>query len=188
MKALGSIAITLLAAAFFSISSNGQSESIPKRLHNFHKVNDHIYRGAQPSEAGIRELKDLGVKTVISLRDADKNAAIQKRLVESQDMKFINVPLSKWSRPAIADIEKIVTMLKDVSSGPIYLYCHHGADRTGTVIAIYRMLIDGWTYKAAVAEAESHGLSWWQWRMRDFIKDFHRERILKGSRTMPGIA
>ncbi len=53
------------------------------------------------------------------------------------------------------------------------------SDRTGTVIAVYRMTHDAWTGEQAADEAETFGIGWWQRGMRDFINDYYRDQVVK---------
>ena len=110
----------------------GRSEDLP----NFQKVDDHLYRGAQPTEAGIAKLKELNVKTVLDLRPEPAEIATERRWVENAGMKFVNVPLSGWLRPKDGDIARILQIIGDPQNQPIFIHCRRGADRTGTVAAV----------------------------------------------------
>jgi protein tyrosine/serine phosphatase len=120
-------------------------------LTNLFKVNDHLYRGAQPGEAGYAALKDMGIKTVICLRQfhGDDKACAQCGL------KYVPIPMVTWD----ADDDKLVTFLKtvrDPGNYPVFIHCQHGSDRTGTCVAIYRMVVEGWTKDQAIDEM-THG-------------------------------
>lgn len=163
----------------FSIAAFAQAESASKNLPNFHKVNDRVYRGGQPKEAGFAELKAMGIATVIDLRDDDKNALKEKAMVESVGMRFINLPLETWSRPDEKDIAEILRQIMATENQPVFVHCKRGKDRTGTVMVIYRMTHDSWTAKQAGDEAEKYGIGWWQFKMRDFINDYYRDHVVK---------
>ena len=153
------------AAAF------GQSADIP----NFYQVSPQIFRGGQPAEKGIAELARLGIRTVIDLRGGDGPAVKEKALVEKAGMRFIAVDLSNWLRPKTSEIDSIVRMLEAADSQPVFVHCRRGSDRTGTVIAVYRMLHDGWNADQASDEAKKFGMGWWQVWMKDFIRDYYRD-------------
>jgi len=53
----------------------------------------------------------------------------------------------------------------------VFVHCRRGKDRTGVVIACYRMRAEGWTAEQALGEAKQHGLAWWEFRMKGYIKD-----------------
>lgn len=165
----------------FTISSAAIAQTAPesKELPNFHQVNERLYRGGQPKPDGFAELKKIGITTVIDLRDDDENALKEKALVEKAGMRFVNFPLGNWDRPETKDIENILAAINSAGNQPVFVHCKRGSDRTGTVIAIYRMTHDGWDAKRAGAEAEKYGIGWWQHGMRDFINDYYRDHIEK---------
>ena len=148
-------------------------------LPNFHKISETFYRGGQPKDAGFEELKKLGVATVIDLRDDDENALKEKAMVEKAGMRFINKPLGNWNRPNLNEINDILKEINASANQPVFVHCKRGKDRTGTVIAVYRMTHDGWDAKQAGDEAEKFGIGWWQFKMRDFINDYYRDHIQK---------
>lgn len=168
---------TLMSLLVFSVSA--QTATTSRSLPNFQKVNDGLYRGGQPKAEGWAELKRIGIKTVIDLRDNDENAVKEKADVEKAGLQFINFPLGNWERPETADIDKILAAIDLGDNQPVFVHCRRGSDRTGTVIAVYRMTHDGWTDTQAADEAEKYGIGWWQRGMRDFIYDYYRVQILK---------
>ena len=75
--------------AALAISLAAQTPTVSRDLPNFYKVNENLYRGGQPSETGFAELKRIGIKTVIDLRDNDEKASKETALVERAGMRFI---------------------------------------------------------------------------------------------------
>jgi protein tyrosine/serine phosphatase len=84
-------------------------------------------------------------------------------------MKFYNVPMATLSAPSEATVAKALGLLDDAQNWPVFIHCKHGNDRTGTVVACYRMTTEHWSNKRAFAEAEDHGLSRFERGMRAFI-------------------
>ncbi len=144
-------------------------------LPNLFQVNSNLYRGGQPTEAGIGTLAKLGIKTVIYLRDGKELAKAEEKWATEAGMNFIHEPEKNWRKPKRASIERVIERLDLAENQPVFVHCRRGADRTGTVIAIYRILRDGWTGKQANAEAKKFGFGWWQIRMKDFINDYYRD-------------
>jgi protein tyrosine/serine phosphatase len=142
-------------------------------LRNFHKVNDHLYRGAQPAVWGYKTLASLGVKTVIDLREEGISEVLEEKLVKNNGMKFLSVPLNGHKAPTEDEIDKILTVLDDQSNWPIYIHCRRGADRTGTVIACYRVAHDKWDNQRALEEAKACEMDPAQKLMQQFILQFH---------------
>ena len=138
---------------------------------NFGKVSDKLYRGAQPDEIGIEHLKALGVKLIINLRVP--RAALKAEAAEaaSNGISYTNIPLSGMGRPSDADVLKILSLIEN-SPGPVFVHCEHGCDRTGTIIACYRIHHDHWSTDDATREAEKYGLSRYERGMRHCITGF----------------
>ena len=140
-------------------------------IKNMQAVNDHIYRGAQPGSAGFKELAKMGIKTVIDLRDKPSQADREKQVVESLGMKYVGIPMSMHA-PTDDQIAKALGVLNSTESAPVFLHCLGGRDRTGVVIACYRIAHDGWDNHKALAEATVHGLSVFDVGMRRFIERY----------------
>ena len=169
------ISLCLLINAQMNLSHRAGDPTGAEDLPNFHKINDHLYRGGQPKAAGFAELKQMGVATVIDLRGAGKNSSKEKAVAEAAGLRFINVPLDNWGRPGNKDIDGIITLINDPANHPVFVHCNRGSDRTGTVIAVYRITHDGWSGKQASDEAHEFGLGWWQVWMKDYIEDYYRD-------------
>ena len=174
MKAVKFSLWLLLLALVVGQTSRGQTKTVDKDLPNFAQVNGNLYRGAQPTEAGIKKLAAMGVKTVIDLRGADERAKKEEAWAQNAGIKFINIPLDNWNRPKDSRIAEIEKLLDATENQPVFVHCRRGADRTGTVIAVYRITHDGWDARRANEEAESFGFGWWQFQMKDYINDYYR--------------
>ena len=166
---------SLLIILSFSFESRAQNCQASLDLPNFGCVNAQVYRGAQPTEEGIRELARRGVKMIINLRDADKSARLEEERARKAGIKFVNVPLGNWFAPKDAKIEEILALLGNAENHPIFVHCQRGADRTGTVIAAYRISHDGWMLEQVKTEAKSFDFGWWQIWMKDYIKHYYRD-------------
>ncbi len=170
---------TILVFVIFALWNveNAQTAVRSKDLPNLYKINEKLYRGGQPTEAGIAELKKMGIKTVIDLRDDDDRAKKEGTWVHTAGLRFVNVPLSNWRGPKEGSVEDIIKQLDLPGNQPVFIHCKRGADRTGTVIAVYRMTHDGWTADRANEEAEKFGFGWWQFGMKHYINDYYRDHI-----------
>ncbi|MCY7347185.1 MAG: dual specificity protein phosphatase family protein [Pyrinomonadaceae bacterium] len=165
----------LLFIVAFANFVHAQKSVENKDLPNFSQVNAKFYRGAQPTENGVKELARMGVKTIINLRGEDKNAQKEKLWANRAGIKFIAVNLNNWFKPKTADIENIVKEIDAADNQPVFVHCKRGADRTGTVVAVYRIAHDNWTAREANDEAEKFGFGWWQFWMKDYINDYYEE-------------
>ncbi len=160
-------AIILLAAALLQAQ-----ETVPghvKGLPNFHRVNQHIYRGGQPSADGLAALHKMGMKTVLDLRQPAERAAQEDRLLEAWGIKYINIPMPPLSAPTTESVEQALSVLNSSQAWPVFVHCRRGADRTGTVVACYRIQVEGFTNRQAIEEAEKLGLASFQTGKKHFI-------------------
>lgn len=165
----------LIIAFIFSQPAHPQKDSSERDLPNFYVVNTNLFRGGQPTEAGVKRLARMGVKTIIDLRGADENSKREASWAQNAGIKFIGVNLDNWKRPKDADIEQVIQYINAPENQPIFVHCKRGADRTGTVIAVYRITRDGWTAREANEEAKKFGFGWWQFWMKDYINDYYRD-------------
>ena len=178
MNSAVQILTTVLAFIFLSAASYAQSVD-PKLLPNFQKVNDNLFRGAEPKEGGISQLKALGIRTVIDMGNGTEDSVNERRWVEASGMKYVNIHLHNWLKSKPEDVDEILKEVEAKENFPVFLHCKRGSDRTGTVVAIYRMRNDAWLPKQALDEAKTYGMGWWQFWMKDFVNDYYRDRIEK---------
>jgi tyrosine-protein phosphatase SIW14 len=162
------LSITVLATcAFAQVTGVG----------NFYQVNEQLYRGAQPTTEGFQSLAKLGVKTVIDLRETDGRSALEKKTVEANGMRYINIPLQGMSAPKPADVDKVLAIFNDRAAGPVFVHCRRGADRTGTVVACYRISHDGWDNSKALHEARADGMSWIELAMQRYVMHYQGPKV-----------
>jgi len=164
--AIFSLAASLTLASAWATS---QSENLP----NFQKVDDHVYRGAQPTNSGFKDLAELGIKTVVDLRDIGEHSqADERKVVTDLGMRYISIPMQGMSTPKNEQVAAVLALLDDATSGPVFVHCKRGADRTGTVIAVYRISHDSWENKRALSEAKSYGMSVFERAMQHYVTDY----------------
>lgn len=143
---------------------------------NFHQVDPNIYRGAQPTPDGLKFLASIGVKTVVDLRHGEDHADAEQKTAEQLGLRYINVPMEGLSAPTDEQIAGLLKLLDAADSGPVFVHCREGKDRTGTVVACYRIAHDHWSNDKALAEAKAYGMSPRQHPRQNFILHFENSR------------
>jgi len=143
-------------------------------IRNFGRIDDHLYRGAQPDAEGVARLKELGVAMIINLRAAKKGPDAESAEAQSHSILYTNIPLQGMGRPSLDDMTRIISLIEK-SPGPVFVHCEHGCDRTGTVVACYRIKHDGWNAETALTEADHYGMSGLERGMRAFVAGFARQ-------------
>jgi protein tyrosine/serine phosphatase len=137
-------------------------------IDNAGRISPCVYRGNQPSGKGYQTLKSMGVKTVINLRAAHT----ERKEVEAAGMKYLEFPLSMTNNIRKEKLQEIVRAMSDPSNHPVYVHCALGQDRTGIVVAAYRMDSDGWSFEDAEKEMQSFGFNDAWLHLKKAIKDY----------------
>jgi len=119
------------------------------------KVTRGLYRGGKPDEEGVDYLRRLGVRTVVSLRSHGEKK--ERALVEAAGMRYEWVPLSATHEPEEESVARFFEIVGDAMAYPIYVHCLHGVDRTGAMIALYRIRHQGWRNSDALKEMTYFG-------------------------------
>jgi len=143
-------------------------------LPNFHQVNVQLYRGAQPLAGGLQTLKEIGIKTIINLRHDAAQTRAEGDEALRLGLRYYSVPMPDLRLPRDEIIQQVFEIITAAENHPVFVHCHHGNDRTGTIIACYRISHDGWTATKARKEAEKIGMSWAQLRMKRYIDKFYQ--------------
>ena len=151
-------------------------------VRNLHKVSGSLYRGAQPDEDGMRGLERLGIKTVVNLRlghsDRDELAGTS--------LAYEHIAAEPWDM----DDDEVVRFLKiatDPARAPVFVHCAHGADRTGAMVAIYRIVVQGWSKEDAIDEMTHGGFGYHAVfsNLVDYIREMDVEKLSASVNVSP---
>jgi protein tyrosine/serine phosphatase len=123
-------------------------------IDNFGKVNDHYYRGSQPNQEQFAELKRLGIKTVIDLREDNKQA--ESQWVQDLGMQYFHIPLKTRVPASEQQTTYFLGLVNDPANLPVYVHCKGGRHRTGAMTGVYRITHDGWTADQAFREMKNY--------------------------------
>ena len=144
-----------------------EGKGVPTSVPNFTKVSDTLYRGGQPTDGGYVELRRLGIKTVLSLRAVSGDESE----VADQGLEYAHISCKPY-HPEDEDVLEFLQVVTDPARQPVFVHCRHGVDRTGMMIAAYRVVVDGWTRERAILEMRTMGPSG---VYVDAIEDYLRE-------------
>ncbi|MBN1476028.1 dual specificity protein phosphatase family protein [Candidatus Sumerlaeota bacterium] len=147
---------------------------IGSSLENFHCVNDHLYRSAQPDSEALAEVAALGIQVVLNLRSGhdDEDEA------EGLDLRLFRVP-AEADEITVEQIEEALAVIQ-LTRGPTLVHCWHGSDRTGVVMAAYRMVVQDWSLDEAWDEMVNGGFGFheeYMEHMREVLLDLDVEGI-----------
>jgi len=153
-KALG---FWVLAAFLFfgAPAARSQTAQNPEGVKNFAQVTDMLYRGAQPSSTGFGALHHMGVGIVVNFRNETRETSAERLEVESLGMKYVGIPWSGRDNPSDAQVVQFLDLVRANPQTKIFVHCQRGADRTGTMVAAYRIAIQHQAVKDAVSEMHS---------------------------------
>lgn len=134
----------------------GLAAPTAQQVPNFAQVDDNIYRGAAPTAAGLKVLQAMGVRTIIDLRIERKPAKAEQQQAEAMGFTWINLRMGKEA-PTKQQVATFLDTLANAEEAPVFVHCQHGADRTGCMIGIYRVTVQGWSFDATWKEMRSFG-------------------------------
>jgi protein tyrosine/serine phosphatase len=167
-----------------SIAASLNAPGVP----NFHQVSDRVYRGAQPTDEGFASLSKLGIRTVIDLRELGEHSqADEKKIVEAGGMRYVSIPMKGMSTPTNDQVSRVIALFEDSSAGPVFVHCKRGADRTGAVIALYRIEHDHWESGRALDEARLLGMSWFQKAIQHYVRNFQPSQLAIAAPSAPAV-
>lgn len=169
-------------AVILGLTATGAAQSAANndfpnvRIGNFGQMDERFYRGAQPLPEDYQALKDLGIETVIDLRNDPTD--YEKGAVEALGMTYVNIPMSGWKYPKASQIEQFMKLVNDRETGKFFVHCKAGKHRTGITGAVYRFENYGWDYDRVYKEMKDYNFTWWlvHGRLKTFVKDYSRKK------------
>jgi len=120
-------------------------------LKNFYRLDEKVYRSAQPDRKGFEELKRLGIRNVLSFRDHHSDDKDAKGL--GMKLHRVKMEAGEIKDEQVAEALRIIKTAK----GPVLIHCWHGSDRTGLISAMFRILYQGWSKEEAIEELMKGG-------------------------------
>jgi protein tyrosine/serine phosphatase len=141
---------------------------------NLHRISPMLFRSEQPTALGMKNLEKLGIRTVVNLRYFNND----DKEVRGTTLRTERTKILTW-RIGDKHVIEVMRMLKQSENGPFLIHCQHGADRTGLMSAMYRVLEQGWTPSDALAELTEGGYgyhSMWK-NIRRYLESVDVEKL-----------
>lgn len=167
--------IAILTCISASLAQTSPSQFANIKIQNFGQMDERYFRGAQPMPDDYQSLKELGVNTVIDLRNDPTD--YEKPAVEALGMKYVNIPMSGWKTPKMEDINTFLALLEHPETGTIYVHCKAGKHRAGVAGAAYRYTKHGWDYDKVYKEMKNYDYSngWVHGKLGSFVKKWGKK-------------
>ena len=149
---------------------------------NLYKVSDTLYRGQQPTAEGFKELEKLGIKTVVNLRSLHSD----RDELEGTVLEYEHIRMEAWD-PESEEVKAFLEIATNPEKQPVFVHCMHGADRTGTMVAVYRIVVEGWETEKAAEEMRYGPFGFHEiWKgLPDFLEKLDIETLQKEFPTKP---
>ena len=124
----------------------------PSGVPNFHRVSSKLYRGGQPTAEGMKNLREMGIRTIINLRwfHSDRDE------IGDTQLRYHHITFNPL-HPEDKEVVRFLKIVANRSNQPVFVHCTYGSDRTGMMCALYRVAVQGWTKERAIAEWANGG-------------------------------
>jgi protein tyrosine phosphatase (PTP) superfamily phosphohydrolase (DUF442 family) len=149
-------------------------------LPNFGFVTETIYRGAQPTAEGYGSLQRLGVQIVVDFRRHAATVEAERQTVEAHGMQFVNIPWRVIDQPEGKQVAQFLRIVQDNPDKRIFAHCEYGRERTGVMVAAFRMAMQHWTPAQAQGEMRAFGFrdDWrhfWNFHLEEYVEHFPQQ-------------
>jgi protein tyrosine phosphatase (PTP) superfamily phosphohydrolase (DUF442 family) len=181
-----------LSSPFAARQARPAEWAVPVRVEgvpNLYRITPTLYRSAQPTLQGFKNLKQMGIQTVINLRGGDDD----ERAALTLGFRLESVPLSA-ARIRPGSNVQVLRLLGRTDQGPVLVHCQHGADRTGMICALYRMVYQGWDREKAINEMRNGGYGFhaiWDglvdYLERVDVEALRKEMLIQSGATLHGL-
>jgi protein tyrosine phosphatase (PTP) superfamily phosphohydrolase (DUF442 family) len=188
IAAAGVFLLTWVGCASTPTANRPETWAQPVKLEgvpNLYRISGELYRGDQPSSEGMQNLKNnLRLKTIINLRSFHSD----RDEIGDTGLAYEHIYMKAW-HPEEEDVVRFLKIVTDPQRAPVLVHCQHGADRTGTMIAVYRIAVQGWSKTEAIREMTEGGFGFhWIWiNLPTWIQGLNIDRIKRqaGIKSLP---
>jgi protein tyrosine phosphatase (PTP) superfamily phosphohydrolase (DUF442 family) len=169
------ITVLSLAAVCSAQNVTDSSSNNTIKIKNFGQMDERFYRGAQPKEKDYKDLAQLGIKTIIDLRDDPEEHS--KSVVESLGMTYVNIPMIAKKYPTPEATAAFLKTVNDPATGKFFVHCAGGRHRTGAMGAVYRFQFYHWDFEQVYKEMKKYDFytSWGHGAFKNFVQDYYTQ-------------
>jgi tyrosine-protein phosphatase SIW14 len=141
-------------------------------LPNAGKISDALFRGAQPEREGYSQLKQLGITTVVDLHNTGEDQNEERQAVTALGMRYVTLPANPFYGPSDSQVAEFLKILQDNPDQKVFVHCTLGADRTGMMVAAYRIALEKWTVDQAYNEMREFHFHTFLYPISRYLKRF----------------
>ncbi len=124
-------------------------------VENFGRLSAHVYRGAQPRVDAYASLRAMGIDTIVRLSTGEEFIEGERERVEALGMRFVSIPWRAADTPTSEQVSTFLGLFREQPVHTIFVHCREGVDRTGVMMALYRIAIDHFTVDQAIEEMKA---------------------------------
>src|SRR3989338_5226031 len=81
-----------------------------------------------------------------------------RKYIKGMGFNYFNIPINTWSLNN-KDVARFLNIVTDKTNQPVFVHCQHGSDRTGTMVAVYRVYAQKWKAEEAMKDRKSTRLN-----------------------------
>ena len=141
-------------------------------IKGFCKVSENIYRGGQPTAQGFVNLKKMGVKTIVDFIPDHSD----EKLIADLGFEYFQIPVKLWNQQE----KNVIQFLKIVTSPkycPVFVHCDNGTEKTGLMMAVYRMCVEDWASYDATKELCKLGMKKYRKNVGAYLNSIDKVKI-----------
>jgi tyrosine-protein phosphatase SIW14 len=161
-----------------------QDNILKTSISNFDMVSPDILRGGVPSDIALEQLAKHGIKTVVDLRMDGKGCEHEHVLAHRLGLQYVHIPMG-FKKPKTEQIVAFLNTLNNKANLPVFVHCHQGADRTGTLLGIYRVVENNWTFRQTYKEMRLHHFKPFLSGMKNAVAFFAADK--NAIKVLPGL-
>ncbi len=147
---------------------------------NYCVISPVLSRGEQPNRTGFEQLKIDGIKTIVNLRSSDSD----KTMLKGLGLRYLRIPQYAFNT-SDKDIARFLRVVTDSDFTPVFVHCLHGSDRTGMMVAAYRICVESWTSQRAIDEMQVFGFHGIFENIRRRVRAIDPEAMMKAVGGLP---